>query len=143
MKYKVLFTAPYMIPFVDRFKPVFDQYDIELIIPVVHERMEELAKLTPEQRRVTRENFRRAYQLPAEQRQEKLQKYQELPEEKKRELAEVADKKPETPRRTGLPAQPATKAEPKPALKPEQSPQGVTPPPAAPTEPFGGTEIKP
>jgi D-3-phosphoglycerate dehydrogenase len=41
MKYKVLFTAPYMIPFVDRFKPVFDKYDIDLIIPEVHERMEE------------------------------------------------------------------------------------------------------
>ncbi len=41
MKYNVLFTAPYMIPFVDRFKPVFDQYDIDLIIPEVHERMEE------------------------------------------------------------------------------------------------------
>ena len=41
MKYRVLLTAPYMIPFMDRFKPVFDQYDIELIIPNVHERMEE------------------------------------------------------------------------------------------------------
>ena len=41
MKYTVLFTAPYMIPFVDRFKPVFDLYNIDLIIPDVHERMEE------------------------------------------------------------------------------------------------------
>ncbi|HEU0297655.1 MAG TPA: phosphoglycerate dehydrogenase [Anaerolineales bacterium] len=41
MKYQVLFTAPYMIPFVDRFKPVFDQYDLELIVPDVKERMEE------------------------------------------------------------------------------------------------------
>jgi phosphoglycerate dehydrogenase-like enzyme len=41
MKYTVLFTAPYMIPFVDRFKPVFDAYNIDLIIPAVHERMEE------------------------------------------------------------------------------------------------------
>jgi phosphoglycerate dehydrogenase-like enzyme len=30
-----------MIPFVDRFKPVFDRYDIDLIIPDVRERMEE------------------------------------------------------------------------------------------------------
>ena len=37
----VLFTAPYMIPFVDRFKPVFDKYDIDLIVPDVQERMEE------------------------------------------------------------------------------------------------------
>jgi len=41
MKYTVLFTAPYMIPFVDRFKPVFDKYNIRLIVPVVRERMEE------------------------------------------------------------------------------------------------------
>lgn len=41
MKSTVLLTAPYMIPFVDRFRPVFDRYDIELIVPVVHERMEE------------------------------------------------------------------------------------------------------
>lgn len=42
MKYNVLFTAPYMIPFVDRFKPVFDRYGIDLIVPEVHERMEEV-----------------------------------------------------------------------------------------------------
>jgi D-3-phosphoglycerate dehydrogenase len=41
MKYTVLFTAPYMIPFVDRFKRVFDHYNIDLIVPDVHERMEE------------------------------------------------------------------------------------------------------
>lgn len=41
MKYVVLLTAPYMIPIVDRFRPVFDQYSIELIVPEVHERMEE------------------------------------------------------------------------------------------------------
>lgn len=41
MKYTVLFTAPYMIPFVERFKPVFDKYNIELIVPDVRERMEE------------------------------------------------------------------------------------------------------
>ncbi len=38
---KVLFTAPYMIPFVDRFRPVFDHYGIELIVPEVEERMQE------------------------------------------------------------------------------------------------------
>ena len=41
MKYQVLFTAPYMIPFVDRFKPVFDRYGLDLIVPDVQERMEE------------------------------------------------------------------------------------------------------
>src|ERR671921_185443 len=41
MNYTVLLTAPYMIPVLDRFRPVFDKYDIELILPNVHERMEE------------------------------------------------------------------------------------------------------
>jgi len=41
MKYTVLLTAPYMIPFADRFRPVFDKYSIDLNIPDVHERMEE------------------------------------------------------------------------------------------------------
>src|ERR1041384_3005727 len=43
--YQVLFTAPYMVPFVDRFKPIFDQYGVDLIIPTVQERMEEAALL--------------------------------------------------------------------------------------------------
>jgi D-3-phosphoglycerate dehydrogenase len=38
---QVLLTAPYMIPLIDRFKPVFDKYGIELIVPEVRERMEE------------------------------------------------------------------------------------------------------
>jgi D-3-phosphoglycerate dehydrogenase / 2-oxoglutarate reductase len=41
MNRQVLFTAPYMIPVVDRFKPIFDQYNLDLIVPDVRERMEE------------------------------------------------------------------------------------------------------
>jgi len=37
----VLMTAPYMIPFLDRFKPVIEKYGIDLIVPNVQERMEE------------------------------------------------------------------------------------------------------
>ena len=37
----VLLSAPYMLPFVERFKPVFNHYGIDLIVPEVHERMEE------------------------------------------------------------------------------------------------------
>ncbi len=37
----ILLTAPYMIPFVERFRPIFERYDIQLILPPVHERMEE------------------------------------------------------------------------------------------------------
>lgn len=38
---KILLSAPYMIPFVARFQPLFDHYSLELIIPEVHERMSE------------------------------------------------------------------------------------------------------
>ncbi len=37
----VLLTAPYMLPFVERFRPLFEKYDLELIVPNVRERMEE------------------------------------------------------------------------------------------------------
>jgi D-3-phosphoglycerate dehydrogenase / 2-oxoglutarate reductase len=37
----VLFTAPYMIPFLDRFRPVLEAYGMELIVPDVEERLEE------------------------------------------------------------------------------------------------------
>ena len=36
----VLMTAPYMIPYLDRFGPVFAGHGLELIVPEVHERME-------------------------------------------------------------------------------------------------------
>ncbi|MCX6081646.1 MAG: dihydrofolate reductase [Chloroflexi bacterium] len=37
----ILFSAPYMLPFVERFRPIFDQHNIQLILPDVHERLEE------------------------------------------------------------------------------------------------------
>ena len=37
----ILLTAPYMIPFLDRFKPILENYGLEVIIPDVQERMEE------------------------------------------------------------------------------------------------------
>lgn len=37
----VLMTAPYMIPFLDRFRPALADYGIDLIVPDVEERMEE------------------------------------------------------------------------------------------------------
>jgi D-3-phosphoglycerate dehydrogenase len=42
MKYTILLTAPYMLPILERFKPVFAKYDLELIVPEVQERMEEV-----------------------------------------------------------------------------------------------------
>jgi D-3-phosphoglycerate dehydrogenase len=37
----ILFSAPYMQPFLDRFRPIFDRYSLELISPPVQERLEE------------------------------------------------------------------------------------------------------
>jgi len=36
----ILFSAPYMTPFLDKFQSFFDQYDLKLIVPEVHERLE-------------------------------------------------------------------------------------------------------
>lgn len=37
----VLFSAPYMLPFLDRFRPIFERAGVELIVPEVRERLEE------------------------------------------------------------------------------------------------------
>jgi D-3-phosphoglycerate dehydrogenase len=37
----ILFSAPYMIPSLDRFRPVFERYGLDLITPAVRERLEE------------------------------------------------------------------------------------------------------
>ncbi len=37
----VLISAPYLLPFVDRFKPVFEHYGLQIIVPKVNERFEE------------------------------------------------------------------------------------------------------
>jgi D-3-phosphoglycerate dehydrogenase len=41
MAHNVLITAPYMQPHVDRFRPIFEENDIQLVVPEVEERMEE------------------------------------------------------------------------------------------------------
>lgn len=42
----LLLSAPYMLPFIDRFLPVFKHYGFEVITPVVNERLEETDLLT-------------------------------------------------------------------------------------------------
>lgn len=42
----VLLSAPYMIPFVDRFRPVFSYYGLDLLVPPVHERLSEIELLS-------------------------------------------------------------------------------------------------
>lgn len=42
----LLLTAPYMLPFIDRFRPVFNHFGLEVIAPTVNERLEEDELLT-------------------------------------------------------------------------------------------------
>jgi D-3-phosphoglycerate dehydrogenase / 2-oxoglutarate reductase len=39
--YTILFSAPYMIPFLDRFRPFLERHGLQLIVPEVHERLGE------------------------------------------------------------------------------------------------------
>jgi D-3-phosphoglycerate dehydrogenase len=41
MSTTILLSAPYMLPFVERFAPVFKAYHLDLIVPEVHERLSE------------------------------------------------------------------------------------------------------
>jgi D-3-phosphoglycerate dehydrogenase len=41
LKFKVLVSAPYMQPVIDRFRPFFDEHGIELVVPPVAERLSE------------------------------------------------------------------------------------------------------
>jgi hypothetical protein len=56
----------------------------------VHEKMRDWIKLTPEERRVARENYTRAKTMGAAKKSEKWEEYQQLPEEQKKKLAEQA-----------------------------------------------------
>lgn len=41
MRWKVLVSAPYMQPAIDHFRPLFEQHDIEIVVPPVTERLSE------------------------------------------------------------------------------------------------------
>ncbi|PIL44325.1 hypothetical protein CR105_14755 [Massilia eurypsychrophila] len=53
----------------------------------VHERMRDWLKLTPEERRVVRENYTRTKKIDPGHKSEEWEKYQQLPEEQKKKLA--------------------------------------------------------
>lgn len=59
----------------------------------VHERMREWLQLTPEQRRLARENYAQAKKIDKSQKSAKWDEYQQLPEEEKKKLAAAAAKK--------------------------------------------------
>lgn len=49
-QWKVMVSAPYLQPLLDRYRPLFDQHGIELVVPPVRERLseEELLSLVPD-----------------------------------------------------------------------------------------------
>lgn len=59
----------------------------------VHDRMREWVQLTPEQRRMVRENFARSKKIEPGLKSEQWELYQQLPEEQKQKLAADAAKK--------------------------------------------------
>jgi hypothetical protein len=56
----------------------------------VHERMRDWIKLTPDQRRLVRENYTRTKKIGPNEKSEQWEKYQQLPEEQKKQLAAQA-----------------------------------------------------
>ncbi|MES3026206.1 MAG: DUF3106 domain-containing protein [Pseudomonadota bacterium] len=56
----------------------------------VHERMRVWSTLSPEERRVARENYTRSKQIAPNSKSEKWEQYQQLPEEEKKKLAAAA-----------------------------------------------------
>ncbi len=64
-----------------------------------HERIPDYANLTPAQRETARSNFRKAYELPLEQRQSAVDQYKQLPEEKKQAMANNPKEQTAPPRR--------------------------------------------
>jgi hypothetical protein len=73
----------------------------------LHEQMDEWVRMTPEQRRIARENYQISKNLPRETRQNAWKAYQQLPEEQKEKLAASEHKR----RPTVVSAPPSGKTE--------------------------------
>jgi hypothetical protein len=73
----------------------------------LHERMSEWVRMTPDQRKVARENYQVSKSVPVEKRERAWDAYQKLPEEQKKKLA--ATEKPRRP--TVVSAPPSGKTE--------------------------------
>ncbi|HYC42857.1 MAG TPA: DUF3106 domain-containing protein [Noviherbaspirillum sp.] len=95
----------------------------------MQERMRDWVKLTPEQRRLARENYVRAKKLNPDEKSAQWEQYQQLPEEEKKKLAtdtaakkKVATLPPPSKQDNQAKPLPPIKATPKPVLE-----QSVTP----------------
>ncbi len=70
----------------------------------LHARMTEWAQMTPEQRRLARENFQIHRTVPVERKTEAWDRYQQLPDAQKRQLAEAAKVPPRPGAVSALPS---------------------------------------
>ncbi len=99
----------------------------------VQARMADWARLTPEQRRVARENFQRSKTLPPEQKKAEWQQYQTLPEAQKQRLAATADeRKPAVKKARQRESEGKVVA---PSMEQKVRPVGAATPTARPTKP--------
>jgi hypothetical protein len=71
----------------------------------VQQRMGEYSRLTPQQRTTARENFRKAYELPLDQRQSAVQQYRGMGDAERKALAEKAKAKKSQPQNPQNPPQ--------------------------------------
>lgn len=93
----------------------------------VHERMREWIKMTPQQRKLARENYASTKKIDKTQKSAQWQQYQQLPEEEKKKLAaDAAKKKQAAGAGKNAPVKPAAPAAAKPG-----APAAVTPAPVA------------
>lgn len=99
----------------------------------VQDRMRDWVRLTPEQRRMARENYLRAQKkLKPDQKSAQWEQYQQLPEEEKKKLAaEAAAKKhvatlPSPAQRKDSKTVPPIKSAPKPVLEQSVTPQATS-----------------
>lgn len=97
----------------------------------VQDRMRDWVRLTPEQRRVARENYARAKKLDRDQKSAHWQQYQQLPEEQKKKLAEASASKkhvatlPSPAHNKGNKTIPPIKSAPKPVIEQSVTPQAA------------------
>lgn len=107
----------------------------------VHERMREWVKLSPEQRRVARENYARSKKIEASQKSAQWEQYQQLPEDEKRRLANAATLAAARRQLAKLPGPTQEQGKSIPPIKagvvtPPASPAVTTPPAIAPGAPL-------
>lgn len=114
----------------------------------VQERMREWVTLTPDQRRMARENYSRARKLNADQKSAQWEQYQQLPEEEKKKLAaDAAAKKkvtalppPSVQNKQAKTTIPPIKAAPKPVIEQSVTPQAVNQSALQPVAPASNTK---